>query len=152
MTIAQFDTLIAGFADNGGNTAAELRTMLTAIKNSCLIPNEIKYIFVPTAGAAAFMSANFTAGLGNSGTIYEGWAVKGTNGTTAVDGKVLIGYGSTYNVLGATGGNADAVAQTTTGAGVAGASDHFPLYPTGASLTGTNMQPYEVVLIIQRVA
>lgn len=57
----------------------------------------------------AYIDANFDlSGLGIN--LMTGYAIcNGNNGTLNKDGKVGIGYGSTYNVIGQTGGSKDAV-------------------------------------------
>ena len=175
MTTTDFNSLITGFTDGGENTASELRTMLTAIRDSCLIPNEIKWIKMSSSDLTTYFQATgSTKGLGISGTIFEGWAIcNGNNGTTNDNGLVSVAYGTDYTTLGATGGSKDAVVVSHTHTitaqynGTDGAANGL-MFPSGDSsgsgtpstndavggVSGTdkNMQPYVVELKIQRIA
>ena len=58
---------------------------------------------------SAYIAANFD-GTGLGINLMLGFAIcNGNNGTLNMDGKVNIGYGSTYNVIGQNGGSKDAV-------------------------------------------
>lgn len=181
MTNTQITALISNINDGGANTASEVRNVLTAIKNACVIPNEIKWIKMSNTNLAVnFQSSGSTKGLGLVGTIYEGWAIcNGNNGTTNDDGLVSIAYGTNYATLDNRGGSKDAVLighthnvnpteaptygshgadRNTWGpsAGDSAAGGTASLTTTNAGGTetgvGKNMQPYIVELKIQRIA
>ena len=116
---------------------------------------------------SAFISDNFdSTGLGKN--ICLGWAIpNGQNGTTNIDGKVFVAYGSTYNIVGQTGGVTDVTLTTdqipphkhtvrgNNGVGSIGGADYpngggvlIDTSVTGGGLSHTNMQPYIVELVI----
>jgi len=96
-----------------------------------------------------------------------GWAMcNGANTAPNLQGRVSIGYGGIYNVIGQTGGSKDAVVvshshtytyENTRGTGIAGAEDGTSGIETGTTSTvgesGTdkNMQPYIVALKIYKL-
>lgn len=117
----------------------------------------------------AYLTTNFdSSGLGRLER--TGWAImNGNNGTPDDNGRVIIAYGSTYTVLGATGGNKNAIVVAHShNAGSYGfgtgtiAFDNIGL-PTGAdevynrtnsegeSGVDKNMQPYVVRLRIMKL-
>lgn len=114
MTNTQITALITAIQDGGANTALEVRTVLTAIKNACVLPNEVKWIKLQNSDIATyFVTTGLTAGLGLSGQLYEGWAIcNGNNTTTNDSGRCSIAYGTGYTTLGATGGSKNAVIVT----------------------------------------
>ena len=180
MTNTQITALITAIEDGGFNTALEVRTVLTAIKNACVLPNEVKWIKMPQIDLPTyFVATGATAGLGIAGQLYEGWAIcNGNNLTTNDNGRVSIAYGTGYTTPGATGGSKNAVLiahshsfgipQNTNsgGAGLfdqaAGGNANFNSNIKGQDENGVssttetgvdkNMQPYVVELKIQRIA
>lgn len=175
MTNTQITALITAIQDNGQNTALEVRTVLTAIKNACVLPNEIKWIKMPQGDISTyFVTTGGTTGLGIAGQLYEGWAIcNGNNLTTNDAGRASIAYGTGYTTLGEIGGSKDSVVvshthtyermvATTVGdqSVPAGTTPYYtpsPLQTTsnasnGVSGTDKNMQPYVVELKIQRIA
>lgn len=177
MTNTQITALITSIQDGGANTALEVRTVLTAIKNACVLPNEVKWIKMPQIDLPTyFVASGATTGLGIAGQLYEGWAIcNGNNTTTNDNGRVSIAYGTDYLILGAIDGSKDAVLVTHThkytaekGQGDGGGQlyDAFKAYgdgqplgtqdytssSEGVSATNKNMQPYVVELKIQRIA
>lgn len=170
MTISQIQTLINNIDDNGLNTALEVRNALNAIRESTCYIGEVKIMKVDSS----FISTYFdVTGLGLTSTQYEGWAIcNGNNGTTDDGGLTYIGYDAVdYPTLGASGGSPNAVvvahshnqkALTSPYGGTSG----FALFQggsgdvstttltttTGEDGTNKNMQPYRVMLKIQRVA
>jgi hypothetical protein len=111
MTNTQITALITAIQDGGANTALEVRTVLTAIKNACVLPNEVKFIKMPQGDISTyFLTTGVTAGLGIAGQLYEGWAIcNGNNTTTDDSGRTSIAYGTGYTTLGARDGSKDAV-------------------------------------------
>ena len=111
MTNTQITALITAIEDGGENTALEVRTVLTAIKNACVLPNEVKWIKMPQIDLPTyFVATGATTGLGIAGQLYEGWAICNGNNTTVNDnGRVSIAYGADYLTLGAIDGSKDAV-------------------------------------------
>ena len=170
MTNTQITALITAIQDGGANTALEVRTVLTAIKNACVLPNEVKWIKLQNSDLATyFVATGATAGLGIAGQLYEGWAICNVNNTTTNDnGRVSIAYGTNYTTLGAIDGSKDAVVVAHThnvqilgggsGGGFASLNDGtgtgrtYVTETTGVSGTNKNMQPYVVELKIQRIA
>jgi hypothetical protein len=176
MTNTQITALITAIQDGGLNTALEVRTVLTAIKNACVLPNEVKWIKLANVNLSTYFNET---GLGISGQLYEGWAIcNGQNDTTNDNGKVSIAYGTTYTTLGATGGEIfstltennipqmDITVPVSNAGG--GSSPYTNIVASGsgtpdtktytnvlgsASPTGVSiMQPYVVELKIQRIA
>lgn len=106
-------------------------------------------------------------GTGLGINLMVGWAIcNGANSTPNLQGRVSIGYGGIYNVIGQTGGSKDAVViahshtytyEDTRGTGIAGAEDGTSGIVTGTTSTvgesGTdkNMQPYIVALKIYKL-
>jgi hypothetical protein len=170
MTISQIQTLINNIDDNGLNTALDVRNALNAIRESTCYIGEVKIMKVDSS----FISTYFdVTGLGLTSTQYEGWAIcNGNNGTTDDGGLTYIGYDAVdYPTLGATGGSKDAVIvdHTHNVSGLASvvalntdAGSGRPNTQTFVGTTGQanggqsginkNMQPYRVMLKIQRVA
>jgi hypothetical protein len=111
MTNTQITALITAIQDGGANTALEVRTVLTAIKNACVLPNEVKWIKMPQGDISTyFVTSGVTAGLGIAGQLYEGWAIcNGNNTTTDDSGRTSIAYGTGYTTLGARDGSKDAI-------------------------------------------
>jgi hypothetical protein len=170
MTNTQITALITAIQDGGLNTALEVRTVLTAIKNACVLPNEVKWIKLQNSDIATyFETTGETAGLGLSGGLYEGWAIcNGNNETTNDNGKVSIAYGTDYLTLGATGGSKDAILVEHShdviingeGSGSGnisfndgtGTPHTYTTSTEGESGVNKNLQPYVVELKIQRIA
>ena len=175
MTNTQITSLITAIQDGGANTALEVRTDLTAIKNACVLPNEVKWIKLQNSDINTyFVTTGDTAGLGRAGLLYEGWAIcNGNNTTTNDNGKVSIAYGTDYTTLGATGGFKDAVllehshslggtimrARTSGGPGnvqFGGGQNYDTITDTAVAGSGNglnrNLPPYVVELKIQRIA
>lgn len=116
-----------------------------------------------------YYQANFEAsGLGKN--LRLGWAVcNGNNGTYNMAGRVAIGQGLGYSSFGSTGGNKDAVVvehshSYSTSKDDSGDDGQYvvtsPREPsgnkkstdvTGVSGTDKNMQPYVIVLYIQKL-
>ena len=113
-----------------------------------------------------YITDNFDAtGLGIN--LMVGWAIcNGANSTPNLQGRVSIGYGGVYSVIGQTGGSKDAVLvshshtytyENTRGTGIAGAEDGTSGIVTGNTSTvgesGTdkNMQPYIVALKVMKL-
>lgn len=172
MQITQIQALIDTINDNGRNTALEVRTVLSAIKNELFKLNEIKMIFMSPSD----ITANFdNTGLGINNSI--GFAVSnGANGTQDYRRKSPIGYDSTtfvsgfnYSVVGGAFGEekhtltiAEMPSHTHTETKIengtdAGGSGSFnfinsPTGSTGGDLPHNNIQPSKVTLFIQRVS
>jgi hypothetical protein len=119
---------------------------------------------------STYLAANFDGtGLGRLERL--GWAIcNGNNGTVNHDGRVVIAYGTNYPTLGATGGSKDAVlvehshAQTISLTDTGSEGGYVSSYPRagsqntylrtdteGVSGTDKNMQPYIVLLRIQKL-
>lgn len=103
MTNTQITALITAIQDNGNNTALEVRNVLTAIKNACVLPNEVKWIKLENSYLSTYFDET---GLGLVGQLYEGWAIcNGNNGTSNDNGRVSIAYGTDFTTIGAFGGD-----------------------------------------------
>jgi hypothetical protein len=169
MTNTQITALITAIQDGGLNTALEVRNVLTAIKNACVLPNEVKWIKLQNSEIATyFVITGETAGLGLSGQLYEGWAIcNGNNDTSNDSGRVSIAYGTGYTTLGEKDGSKDAVVVAHThniavntnasGSGfpafeASSTQGSFATESTGVDGTNKNLQPYVVELKIQRIA
>jgi hypothetical protein len=129
------------------------------------LPYEIKILNVENS----YVTENFELdGLGKN--LWLGWQVmNGNRGTANVDGKSLIGFGTTYNAMKAAGGSANAVVvehSHGTKYGENGAGSLYPETPyvsnilggdsqntttVGVSGIGKNMPPYLVQLIIMKL-
>lgn len=115
-----------------------------------------------------YLEANFeTDGLGKN--LRLGWAIcNGNNGTDNLAGRVGVGYGLGYSVLGQTGGNKDAIvvehnhtghvikATSTWRGGGDNSGDNATsitgsISTTGVSGTDKNMQPYIINLYIMKL-
>lgn len=118
-----------------------------------------------------YLEANFESdGLGKN--LRLGWAIcNGNNGTDNLAGRVGVGYGLGYSVLGQTGGSKDAVVvahthtfpKTLVGKGSGGIGDFASLASnipysdntvtneSGVSGTNMNMQPYIINLYIMKL-
>lgn len=117
----------------------------------------------------AYLTANFEVnGLGKN--LRLGWAIcNGNNGTDDLAGRVGIGYGLGYSVLGQIGGSKDAVVVEHSHVlkyGSNGIGTKYPETPyisdtiggdmqpaqtTGVSGTDKNMQPYIINLYIMKL-
>ena len=116
----------------------------------------------------AYLNDNFDAnGLGKN--LRLGWAIcNGNNGTDNLAGRVGVGYGLGYSVLGQTGGNKDAIvvehnhtghvikATGTWRGGGDNSGDNATsttgsISTTGVSGTDKNMQPYIINLYIMKL-
>jgi len=131
--------------------------------------NAIQFQVITLHVNQAYIDANFdVTGLGTN--LMIGYAiVNGNNGTLNIDGKVDIAYGSTYNVIGQTGGSKDAVvvahshnirrqSKNASGAGSEYVLDNSGVSATmsttestGVSGVNKNMQPYIVVLKVMKL-
>lgn len=116
---------------------------------------------------STYLATNFDGtGLGRLERL--GWAIcNGNNGTVNHDGRVVVAYGTNYPILGDIGGSKDAVVvshdhSVATGAGInlGAQGTDISIGPTTASAnTSTvgesgvnkNMQPYIVLLRIQKI-
>ena len=119
-----------------------------------------------------YLSNNFdltpgiTMGLGKN--LRLGWAImNGNNGTLNDDGRVVVGYGTSYNILNDTAGSKDAVVvahnhtvnavRTTSvalpegGSGAYGTNQTLTTSTVGESGIDKNMQPYVVRLRIMKL-
>jgi hypothetical protein len=173
MTIAQIKTLIIARINGGSNTVAKERELWNIILNESVKLFEIKDIDVNLTLYPTYLTDNFDAtGLGKNDML--GFAIcNGNNTTYDYSGLCTIGYGSGYTTLGAVGGSKDAVVVShthtykqystdqevsTNGNGVLALNKNliqsgtFTTEATGVSGSGKNMQPYRVVLKIQRIA
>lgn len=131
-------------------------------------PGELKWLNGVTSG---FITTNFPSGLGTG--VYTGWAIaNGANGTTDMGGKVAVAYGNTFSTINATGG---AVNHTLSVEEIPSHRHEIPIDTfdgheggsermlgngfNGSTYTGysgggqahNNMQPYRVVLCIQKI-
>ena len=117
----------------------------------------------------AYLESNFEVdGLGKN--LRLGWAIcNGNNGTDNLAGRVGVGYGLGYSVLGQTGGSTDAVVVEHSHGikyGNTGIGTKYPETPyisdvsvgnmqgteaTGVSGTNMNMQPYIINLYIMKL-
>lgn len=172
MNKTQITALINTLEDNGLNTAAEVRTILNAFRDSVFMIGEIKEV----KQSDAFIAANYdVTGLG----ILEmtGFAKSnGNNGTVDKRRRVSVGQDETpyvsgfdYSVLGNTFGEEKhqltvpempshhhSEVRNVAGSG-AGGSGTFDFGAADTSNTGgdqahNNMQPSIVSLFIQRIA
>jgi len=173
MTIAQIDALIAAINDNGRNTALEVRTILTAIKNEAFPLNEIKMIFMTDLE----ITANFdSTGLGIGNSVGKAIA-NGLNGTENYSRKVPVGYDSTtyvsgfdYSQVSNTFGSENhtlteaqlpiiqIMGHTNVAGETAGGGSGAQPYANGVAdtigggLSHNNIQPSKVTLFIQRIS
>lgn len=161
-SLSGYKTLINAIGDGEKNTARELRAVFNSMTPSLALTGDIKEIDCTNT----YILLNFDAtGLGINDR--AGWAIcNGLNGTKDRNGRVGIGYGSSYTTMGATGGSKDAVV-------VAHTHGNIPTYSslisggggggnlvvnsngftnsTGESGVNKNMQPYIVTLYIQKL-
>lgn len=176
MTIAQIEALITGRADGPPkNPISTERALWTALKNEACKLYEVKEIDVNLSTNPTYLADNFDGtGLGTGDM--EGFAIcNGNNGTKNRKGRTSIGYDpAAYPTLGALGG---ASTVTLTEAQLPeitlharGSSrdegddgnlivtapsqenDGVDLPTFGNGLPHSNMQPYIVTLMIQRIA
>jgi len=116
-----------------------------------------------------YLNENFEVdGLGKN--LRLGWAIcNGNNGTDNLAGRVGVGYGSGYSILGGIGGSKDAVLvehSHTLKYGLTGTGTKYPENPyisdilggsmestntVGVSGTDKNMQPYIIQLYIMKL-
>ena len=121
---------------------------------------------------SSFISANFN-GTGLGTNLMLGYAIcNGNNGTLNKDGRVGVAYGSTFNVIGATGGErnhtltvteihshthavADYAGNVVGSGHIAGSTTSGPAGAltgaTGGSAAHNNMQPYIVELHVMKL-
>lgn len=152
--------------------ANRTRWLKDAVDNSSstgFFQGELKWLNGKTSG---FINTNFPSGVGRG--IYVGWAVaNGANGTTDMGGRVAVAYGNTFININTTGGaekhtlsiqempihshRISAQSNGTIGSGkvVVGNNAKEGLDPhtdsAGGGLAHNNMQPYRVVLCIQKL-
>lgn len=162
MTKSEKETLIATIQSGVPNTAATVRTVLSALADAA-VSYQVIELDVPTA----FIATNFDpTGLGTGDWL--GWAIcNGNNGTRNRGGRVSMQYNATYPTLGATGGSPDAVVVSHShlangfgapSSGSTGLADNFydygqisPTSTVGESGVGKNMQPYIVSLFVMKL-
>lgn len=98
-----------GINVTGTGTAVDPYIISLAPTTSPWLTGDIKEVFcTPTYLTTYFTQSGPNAGLGIGER--AGWAIcNGNNGTPNDDGKVIVAYGTSYPVLGATGGSTDAV-------------------------------------------
>lgn len=162
-TLAGYKTLINAIGDGEKNTARELRSVFNAFTPSLYLTGDIKEIDCTNT----YILLNFDAtGLGVNDR--AGWAIcNGLNGTKDRNGRVALGYGSSYTTMGVTGGSRDAVVvshshsikmfdESGSGAPAGGSptgQSNGTGYTetTGVSGIDKNMQPYIVTLFIQKL-
>jgi hypothetical protein len=164
-TLTGYKTLINAIGDGEKNTARELRSVFNSFTSSLYLTGDIKEVDCTNT----YILLNFDAtGLGINDR--AGWAIcNGLNGTKDRNGRVGIGYGSSYTTMGVTGGSKDAVVvshnhvinevynENTTGTKVGSGGGTIEsvgtqnVSTTGVSGTDKNMQPYIVTLYIQKL-
>lgn len=174
MTTAQFKALVIARVNGGSNTVEKERELWNALFDECVKMYEVKEIAVNLDEDPTYLADNFdNTGLGIGSM--AGFAIcNGNNKTYNFSGRVGVGYGPGYATLKATGGSKDAVVVehdhdysqydpdqevSTNGSGVRTlkktleqGTEVFKTQKTGVSGTDKNMQPYIVVLKIQRIA
>lgn len=173
MNITDIKALIVSRINGGSNTVAKERELWNILVDELIKLFEVKEIAVNLTTHPTYLVDNFdTSGLGKNSMV--GFAIaNGNNGTYNYSGKVAVGYGAGYATLGATGGSKDAVVvdhdhdytqyeldqevstngngvKTIKKTGVQGATV-FKTVAKGVSGVNKNMQPYIVVLKIQRI-
>jgi len=162
MDYAGFQTLIAEFGTGDKNTALEFRIFMNHLINCIFQPGDIKAVYCTEEDLANDYDET-GLGLGKR----AGWArCNGLNGTQPIGGRTIIGHSDTYPEIGAIGGSANAVVVEhsheidlynvdTSGTKVADASGSKSgtgtTSLTGESGVGKNMQPYIVLLYIQKL-
>lgn len=162
---AEIDAKLADFSNI---TPDELRGIFYMFLECSMFNGDIRHIRM----ANVDIPINFdTSGLGRSGLQYEGWAIcNGNNGTTNDNGRTYIGYDPTnYPTLNAQGGEKEhtltvpelpvltikEAVQDGTGDQTVPAGG-TPYYKRddrtiGSGTAHNNMQPYTVILKIQKV-
>jgi hypothetical protein len=163
-TIVQAGT---GITVTGNGTALNPYIISAIPAASPWLTGDIKEVFcTPTYLTTYFTQSGPNAGLGIGER--AGWAIcNGNNGTPNDNGRVVVAYGTSYPVLGATGGYTDAVVVShshnvairggASGSGFAtlndgtGAGRTYTTETVGVSGTGRNMQPYVVRLKIMKL-
>lgn len=165
-------TLINTIGTGEPNTALELRTILTELANGVTLTGDVQLIDCSNS----YITANFDGtGLGIAERV--GWAIcNGANGTRNWAGRVPLAYGTSYTLMGATGGSKDAIlvehTHTAKISNVTGTNNDTMTATNGGSGGGTsanagsgtintssagvsgndkNMQPYTVVLAIMKL-
>lgn len=115
-SISTITSLINTIGNGEKNTAEEVRAVFTALLNETCKIYEVKELDVNLTTNPTFLTTNFIltgpqAGLGITGSAYEGFALcNGNNGTFNRNGRVAIGYDPTYySSPGAIGGSENAV-------------------------------------------
>jgi len=162
------DKINTNLADFSNITPTEHREILLMFLECVMFDGDIRHIRM----ANVDIPINFDpSGLGRAGFQYEGWAIcNGNNGTTNDNGRTYIGYDPTdYPTLGAQGGeklhtltepelpeielkdcvNTNVGDQTVP----AGSTPYYSRVnrTVGEGEAHNNMQPYTVVLKIQKV-
>lgn len=148
------------------NRTTWLKDNLTSLN---AFPGELKFLALSSTGFAEFISTNFPLGVGNG--IYTGWFIaNGANGTQDMGGKVPVAYGNTFSTINAVGGEVNHVltipempshshtvyVNSGSGGSINGVEDAVSngSLVTSSSVGGgqshNNMQPYRVVLCIQK--
>lgn len=166
MTIQQIKQKIAERANGQNNKVVTERQLWEIILNESVKLFEVKEIDVNLDIEPNYFVENFTSnGLGINDM--EGFAIcNGNNGTRNRGGRVAVGYGEGYTTIGATGGSKDAALvehiheiKTSSGAGgfvgpqrTNGTQNTSVTESAGSSGVGKNMQPFIIVLKIQRIA
>ncbi|MRX40565.1 hypothetical protein GJU43_14850 [Flavobacterium sp. LC2016-23] len=163
MDHAGFENLIAALGDGDKNTAGEVRSLLRHMLQSIFLPGDVKIVIC----SEEEISADYTAtGLGRGKR--AGWAIcNGLNGTEPFGGRVPLGYSDDYPVIGDTGGSKDAVlvehSHNTWGFGAPNTGSNgldsgnylwgqiASTTTVGVSGVNKNLQPYLVVLYIQKL-
>jgi hypothetical protein len=165
MTIANIKNKITARLNNGNNPVAKERELWEIILNEAVKLFEVKDILVNTELYPTYLVDNFdNTGLGKNDML--GFAIcNGNNGTYPMDGRVTVSYGEGYATIGAIGGSKNAVVvehthsiRSSAGSGgfvgpqrTNGTETTSVTASTGESGVNKNMQPYIVVLKIQRI-
>jgi hypothetical protein len=172
-TRTELQEMINAIASGKKNTALGVRTVLNALADSVFVKGDVKEIHCTNE----YLVANFDdTGLGINERV--GWAISnGKNGTFSRGGLVAVAYQRGVFELGDTGGSADAVvishkhnsieyqngrfAGNTMGTGKGALVNDLvgndgdqrinETSATGESGVGKNMQPYIVVLVIEKL-
>lgn len=165
MTIANIKNKITARLTNGGNVVAKERELWNIILNEAVKLFEVKDILVNTELYPTYLVDNFdSTGLGKNDML--GFAIcNGNNGTFPMDGRVTLAYGEGYATIGDIGGSKNAVVvehthsiRSSSGGGgfigpqrTNGTETTSVTAASGESGVNKNMQPYIVVLKIQRI-
>lgn len=171
MDYAGFETLIAEFGTGDKNTALEFRIFMSHLINCIFQPGDIKAVYC----TAEDLENDYDAtGLGIGKR--AGWGkCNGIAGRITIVGRTIIGHGDTYPDIGAMGGYKEHTLtieempqhdhdlpidgggsndwQSLVGSANndEGFSTHFKTDKKGGNQPHNNMQPYIVLLYIQKL-